>query len=309
MKKINGIDNFSLSCESIITIGTFDGVHKGHQKILKKIVDDSKKLNLKSIVLTFFPHPRTVLNPKTPLKLINTIDERKSHFENLGIDILITHPFDKNFSELSPEEFVRDILITKLNVKKILIGYDHRFGKNRVAGIDDLKKLALKYKFDVNEISVEEQNNVSISSTKIRNSINEGKIEIAKSFLGYNYTIKGKVIKGNMIGRTLGFPTANLEIKENYKLLPKNGVYLIYTLLEEQIYYGMMNIGIKPTLKSNKQTIEVNLFGWEKDIYDQSIQIFVLKFIRDEKKFSSLNKLTNQIKIDKKTCLEYIKKK
>ena len=161
-------DNHKEKRPSIVTIGTFDGVHKGHQKILKKIVGDSKKLNLKSIVLTFFPHPRTVLNPKTPLKLINTIDERKSHFENLGIDILITHPFDKNFSELSPEEFVRDILITKLNVKKILIGYDHRFGKNRVAGIDDLKKLALKYKFDVNEISVEEQNNVSISSTKIR---------------------------------------------------------------------------------------------------------------------------------------------
>ena len=309
MKKINGIDNFSINSESIITLGTFDGVHKGHQKILKKLIKEAKKLNLESIVLTFFPHPRTVLNPNFPLKLINTINERTRLFEKSGIDTLITHPFDKNFSELTPEKFVKDILVNKLNIKKILIGYDHRFGKNRTAGIKDLKTLGLKYNFKVIEISVQEQNNVSISSTKIRNSIIQGNIKKAKSYLGYDFSLKGKVVKGNEIGRTIGFPTANLEIEENYKLIPKNGVYLIYTILEKQVFFGMMNIGVKPTLKIEKESIEVNLFDWEKDIYGEFIEVFILDYIRDEAKFDSLTDLTDQIKIDKKTCLKLIEEK
>tara|TARA_B100001996_G_scaffold222659_1_gene171261 strand:- start:4733 stop:5662 length:930 start_codon:yes stop_codon:yes gene_type:complete len=309
MKKINGIDNFSINSESIITIGTFDGVHKGHQKILKKLITESKKLNLESIVLTFFPHPRTVLNPNYPLKLINTIDERSRLLEKSGINTLITHPFDKNFSQLSPEDFVKDILVNKLNIKKILIGYDHRFGKNRTAGIKDLKKLGLKYNFKVIEISAQEQNNVSISSTKIRNSIIQGKMKKAKSSLGYDFSLKGKVIKGNEIGRTIGFPTANLEIEEDYKLIPKNGVYLIYTKLEKQVFFGMMNIGVKPTLELKKESIEVNLFDWKKDIYGEFLEVFILDYIRDEKKFDSLIDLTDQIKIDKKTCLKLIEGK
>ena len=309
MKKINGIDNFSINSESIITLGTFDGVHKGHQKILNKLIEESKKLNLESIVLTFFPHPRTVLNPNYPLKLINTIEERTRLFEKSGIDTLITHPFDKNFSQLSPEEFVKDILVNKLNIKKILIGYDHRFGKNRTAGIKDLKKLGLKYKFKVIEISAQEQNNVSISSTKIRNSIIDGKMIKAKSYLGYDFSLKGRVIKGNEIGRTIGFPTANLEIEEDYKLIPKNGVYLISTQLEKQVFFGMMNIGVKPTLELKKESIEVNLFDWEKDIYGEFLEVFILDYIRDEKKFDSLIDLTHQIKIDKKTCLKLIEGK
>ena len=309
MKKINGIDNFSINSESIITIGTFDGVHKGHQKILKKLIKESKKLNLESIVLTFFPHPRTVLNPNYALKLINTIDERSRLLEKSGINTLITHPFDKNFSQLSPEDFVKDILVNKLNIKKILIGYDHRFGKNRTAGIKDLKKLGLKYNFKVIEISAQEQNNVSISSTKIRNSIIQGKMKKAKSSLGYDFSLKGKVIKGNEIGRTIGFPTANLEIEEDYKLIPKNGVYLIYTKLEKQVFFGMMNIGVKPTLELKKESIEVNLFDWKKDIYGEFLEVFILDYIRDEKKFDSLIDLTDQIKIDKKTCLKLIEGK
>jgi len=309
MKKINGIDNFLINSESIITLGTFDGVHKGHQKILKKLITESKKLNLESIVLTFFPHPRTVLNPNSPLKLINTINERTQLFEKSGIDTLITHPFDKNFSELGPEEFVKDILVNKLNIKKILIGYDHRFGKNRTAGIKDLKKLGLKYNFKVIEISAQEQNNVSISSTKIRNSIILGKMKKAKSYLGYDFSLIGKVIKGNEIGRTIGFPTANLEIEEDYKLIPKNGVYLIYTKLEKQVFFGMMNIGVKPTLELKKESIEVNLFDWKKDIYGEFLEVFILDYIRDEKKFDSLIDLKHQIKIDKKTCLKLIEGK
>ena len=222
---------------------------------------------------------------------------------------MITHPFDKNFSELTPEKFVKDILVNKLNIKKILIGYDHRFGKNRTAGIKDLKTLGLKYNFKVIEISVQEQNNVSISSTKIRNSIIQGNIKKAKSYLGYDFSLKGKVVKGNEIGRTIGFPTANLEIEENYKLIPKNGVYLIYTILEKQVFFGMMNIGVKPTLKIEKESIEVNLFDWEKDIYGEFIEVFILDYIRDETKFDSLTDLTDQIKIDKKTCLKLIEEK
>ena len=309
MKKINGVKNFSINSPSILTLGTFDGVHMGHQKILKKLKAEAKKDNLKSIVLTFFPHPRTVLNPDLTLKLINTIEERTILFEKSEIDILITHPFDKNFSELSPEKFVKNILVNKLKIKKILIGYDHRFGKNRTAGFKDLKIFGLKYGFEVIEISVEEKNNVSISSSKIRNSIIEGDIKTAKSYLGYDFSLKGKVVNGNAIGRTIGFPTANLNIDQDYKLIPKNGVYLIRTVLDGKIVYGMMNIGVKPTLKSKDISIEVNLFEWGGDLYGKMIEVFILQYIREEKKFDSLIRLENQIKLDKKTCIKLIKEK
>ena len=309
MKKINGVYNFSINSSTILTLGTFDGVHKGHQKILKKLKTEAKKDNLKSVVLTFFPHPRTVLNPDFPLKLINTIEERSNLFEKSGIDILITHPFDKNFSELSPDEFVKNILVDKLNIKKILIGYDHRFGKNRTAGIMDLKSFGLKYNFQVIEISVEEQNKVSISSTKIRNSVEKGNLSKAKSYLGYDFSLKGKVIKGNAIGRTLGFPTANLNIEEDYKLIPKKGVYLISTQLDNKVVFGMMNIGVKPTLDLKKETIEVNLFNWNKNLYGKVIKVFVMEYLRGEKKFDSLNDLKNQIELDEKTCAKLIEEK
>ena len=309
MKKINGINDFSINTPSILTLGTFDGVHKGHQKILRKLNSEAKKNKLKSIVLTFFPHPRTVLNPKSTLRLINTIKERTELFEKSKIDILITHPFDKNFSELSPEKFVKEILVEKLNIKKILIGYDHRFGKNRKAGIKDLKKFGLKYDFEVIEIGVQEQNNVSISSTKIRKSIENGNINKAKSYLGYDFSIEGEVIKGNAIGRTIGFPTANLNIEEDYKLVPKRGVYLIKTFLDNKKVFGMMNIGVKPTLKIDQETIEVNLFNWDQNLYGKVIKVFTLEYIRDERKFDSIIDLEEQIKLDKKTCFKLIEEK
>ena len=309
MKRVNGINNFLIHSPTILTLGTFDGVHKGHQKILKKLNSEAKKAKLKSIVLTFFPHPRIVLNPRSNLKLINTIKERSELLEKSGIDFLITHPFDKTFSELSPEKFVKNILVDKLKIKKILIGYDHKFGKNRTAGIEDLKKFGLKYDFDVIEISAKEQNKVTISSTKIRKSIENVDFNKAKSFLGYHFNIEGLVIKGNAIGRTIGFPTANLDISEDYKLIPKRGVYLIFSLIENKKVFGMMNIGIKPTLNNDRETIEVNFFDWEKDLYNKQVKVYVLNFIRDEKKFTSLIKLEEQIKLDKKTCLKLIDEK
>ena len=309
MKRVNGINNFLIHSPTILTLGTFDGVHKGHQKILKKLNSEANKAKLKSIVLTFFPHPRIVLNPRSNLKLINTIKERSELLEKSGIDFLITHPFDKTFSELSPEKFVKNILVDKLKIKKILIGYDHKFGKNRTAGIEDLKKFGLKYDFDVIEISAKEQNKVTISSTKIRKSIENGDFNKAKSFLGYRFNIEGLVIKGNAIGRTIGFPTANLDVSEDYKLIPKRGVYLIFSLIENKKVFGMMNIGIKPTLNNDRETIEVNFFDWEKDLYKKLIKVYVLDFIRDEQKFTSLIKLEEQIKLDKKTCLKLIDEK
>jgi riboflavin kinase/FMN adenylyltransferase len=309
MKRVNGINNFLIHSPTILTLGTFDGVHKGHQKILKKLNSEANKAKLKSIVLTFFPHPRIVLNPRSNLKLINTIKERSELLEKSGIDFLITHPFDKTFSELSPEKFVKNILVDKLKIKKILIGYDHKFGKNRTAGIEDLKKFGLKYDFDVIEISAKEQNKVTISSTKIRKSIENGDFNKAKSFLGYHFNIEGLVIKGNAIGRTIGFPTANLDVSEDYKLIPKRGVYLIFSLIENKKVFGMMNIGIKPTLNNDRETIEVNFFDWEKDLYTKLIKVYVLDFIRDEQKFTSLIKLEEQIKLDKKTCLKLIDEK
>ena len=309
MKRVNGINNFLIHSPTILTLGTFDGVHKGHQKILKKLNSEANKAKLKSIVVTFFPHPRNVLNPRSSLKLINTIKERSELLEKSGIDFLITHPFDKTFSELSPEKFVKNILVDKLKIKKILIGYDHKFGKNRTAGIEDLKKFGLKYDFDVIEISAKEQNKVTISSTKIRKSIENGDFNKAKSFLGYHFNIEGLVIKGNAIGRTIGFPTANLDVSEDYKLIPKRGVYLIFSLIENKKVFGMMNIGIKPTLNNEIETIEVNFFDWKKDLYKKQVKVYVLDFIRDEKKFTSLIKLEEQIKLDKKTCLKLIDEK
>ena len=309
MKRVNGINNFLIHSPTILTLGTFDGVHKGHQKILKKLNSEANKAKLKSIVLTFFPHPRIVLKPRSNLKLINTIKERSELLEKSGIDFLITHPFDKTFSELSPEKFVKNILVDKLKIKKILIGYDHKFGKNRTAGIEDLKKFGLKYDFDVIEISAKEQNKVTISSTKIRKSIENGDFNKVKSFLGYHFNIEGLVIKGNAIGRTIGFPTANLDVSEDYKLIPKRGVYLIFSLIENKKVFGMMNIGIKPTLNNEIETIEVNFFDWKKDLYKKQVKVYVLDFIRDEKKFTSLIKLEEQIKLDKKTCLKLIDEK
>ena len=204
---------------------------------------------------------------------------------------------------------MKNILVNKLKIKKILIGYDHRFGKNRTAGFEDLKIFGLKYGFEVINISVKEKNNVSISSTKIRNSIIEGDIKTAKSYLGYDFSLEGEVVKGNAIGRTIGFPTANLNINKNYKLIPKNGVYLIRTVLEKKTVYGMMNIGVKPTLSSKNTSIEVNLFEWDGNLYGKVIEVFILNYIREEKKFDSLIKLANQIKLDKKTCVKLIKEK
>ena len=292
---------------TIITIGTFDGVHLGHQSILKKLAEAKENGIYETLLLTFFPHPRMVLQQDTSIKLLNTIEEKAELLDKFGIDNLIIHPFDAAFSNLSAEEFVKEILVDKLNIHKIIIGHDHRFGKNRTADINDLISFGKKYGFEVEQISAQEIDEIAISSTKIRKALLEGDIQLANQYLGYSYFISGKVIDGKKIGRTIGFPTANIEVKENYKLLPKNGVYIVSSQINNMMYYGMMNIGHKPTLGENEQSIEVHFFELNEDIYNKNLEISFLEHIRDEKKFNSITELQSQLEKDKAFSLGFIK--
>lgn len=299
MKTHHSISSFNSQNKTIVTIGTFDGVHVGHQKILQKITQLAKEENCESVVLTFFPHPRMVLQQDNSIKLLNTLSEKEELFQNIGIDHLIIHPFNEEFAQLSAEDFVKTILVDQLNIKKIVIGYDHRFGKNRSADLNDLITFGAKYNFEVEQISAEEINKNAVSSTKIRNSLLDGNIEMANSYLGYHYNFTGIIVKGKQLGRTIGFPTANISIKENYKLLPKNGVYIVRTKIEDKSYFGMMNIGTRPTVDGTTQSVEAHILDFNKEIYNSFITVEVLKFIRDEQKFESLDHLKAQIEKDK----------
>lgn len=290
----------------MVTIGTFDGVHVGHQKILRHITSDAAKSNCESLVLTFFPHPRMVLQEDTEMKQLNTLKEKTELLANLGVDNLVIHPFDKDFSRLTAEEFVKEVLVGIFKIRKIIIGYDHRFGRNRTANIDDLIVFGKTYGFEVEQISVEEINEVSISSTKIRNALLEGDVELAANYLGYNYSLTGVVSKGKQLGRTIGYPTANIQMDESYKLVPLNGVYIAQSIIEDKVLYGMMNIGTRPTVDGTTQTIEINFFDFNKEIYSQKITVSLLKRMRSEQKFESLDELKKQLHQDKQTALAYI---
>ncbi|MFA7446523.1 MAG: bifunctional riboflavin kinase/FAD synthetase, partial [Flavobacteriaceae bacterium] len=254
---------------------------------------------------TFFPHPRMVLHQNSDIKLLNTIQEKQQLLAQIGLDILIVHPFDKTFSELSAEEFVKDILLEKLNIRKIIIGYDHRFGKNRSAGIEDLIFLGKKYDFEVEQIPAQEIDEVSVSSTKIRKALEEGNITLANSYLGYNYFFNATVIEGKKLGRTIGFPTANLKVSEAYKLIPEIGVYVVEGLFEGQKLKGMMNIGFKPTVDGKNLSVEVHFFDFNQDIYGKNIQITVVEKIREEQKFASVEELKMQLEKDRIFALDY----
>ncbi len=305
LKTYNSISDYKTKEKSIVTIGTFDGVHVGHKHILEKLILNAKEHKCESLVLTFFPHPKMVLQETSDVKLLNTMDEKNYLLDKIGIDNLVIHPFDKEFSRLTAEEFVKNILVEKFNVQKIIIGYDHRFGRNRTADINDLVLYGKKYNFEVEEISAQEVNDIAVSSTKIRNAIQDGNITLANNYLGYNYFFSGKIIKGNQLGRTIGFPTANIFIEEEYKLIPKNGVYIVNCLVKNKSVNGIMNIGNRPTISDNKTTIEVYLLDFEDDIYEQNIIVNILNYFRDEEKFNSLEDLKKQLKLDKKTAIKY----
>lgn len=287
-------------------MGTFDGVHLGHKKIIERLLQSSSQ-DEESLVLTFFPHPRMVLQEASDIKLLNTIEERSQLLEKAGLQNLIIHPFDQAFSRLTAEEFVKNILVDIFNIKKIIIGHDHRFGRNRTANIDDLIVFGQEYGFEVEQISAQEIDEVSISSTKIRNALHEGKILLANEYLGYPYFFTGTVVHGKKLGRTIGFPTANLEIEENYKLIPAYGVYAVECMVENQNVNGMLNIGIKPTFEGESASIEVHLFDFEGDLYDKKIKVALRKHIREEQKFSSVEDLKSQLKKDELFARDFFK--
>jgi riboflavin kinase/FMN adenylyltransferase len=306
LKIFHSINEFHSDKKTILTLGTFDGVHIGHAAILKKLTQNTADGKFESAVLTFFPHPRMVLQGKSDLKLLNTINEKIDLLEKIGIENLIIHPFDANFSQLSAEEFVKTVLVDQLHIQKIIIGYDHRFGKNRTANIDDLTAFGLKYGFEVEQISAQEINDISISSTKIRTALENGEINLANEYLGYSYFLSGTVVKGKQLGRTIGFPTANIELEEEYKLVPKNGVYIVAAEIDGKSVYGMMNIGFNPTVQGEKRTIEVHFFDFDLDIYDRHIRVAILQRIRSEEKFESVEFLKIQLGKDKDFSIQYI---
>lgn len=305
MKVYTNIQEFKSTKNVVVTIGTFDGVHLGHNVIINQLKKAAQELGGESVLLTFFPHPRMVVFPDdNELKLLNTIEERKELLEKAGIDHLIIHPFSKAFSRLTALEFVRDILVNRLNAKKVVIGYDHHFGRNREGSFDDLVEFGEVYGFSVEEIPAQDIQQINVSSTKIRTSLLAGEIHAATQFLGYPYYINGTVVKGDKIGREIGFPTANIKPDETYKLIPKNGVYAVKVIVNEKEYDGMLNIGIRPTLKGINETIEVNIFDFDEEIYGQKIQVKFYERIRDEQPFEDLNELKNQLSIDKSKTIQ-----
>jgi riboflavin kinase/FMN adenylyltransferase len=312
LKIFHSINDFQVSTKgsikkTILTLGTFDGVHFGHKKILEKLTQNTENGKYESLVLTFFPHPRMVLQEDSDIKLLNTIDEKIDLLDKIGIQNLIIHPFDEKFSRLTAEEFVKNILVDQFHIHKIIIGHDHRFGRNRTANIEDLKTFGKEYNFEVEEISAQEIKEVSVSSTKIRQALSEGKISLANEYLGYNYSLTGIVTKGKQLGRTIGFPTANIQLEENFKLIPKNGVYIVKSTIESKTVLGMMNIGNNPTVEGKSQTIEINFFDFNEDLYGQKITVSLLERIRSEQKFESVFLLKEQLEKDKNTSLDYFR--
>ena len=298
MREITDITTFTTQQPTVLTIGTFDGVHLGHQKIVERVVTTARQEGLLATVFTFFPHPRMVVQHDKGLKLIHTLEEKKQLLQQLGVDLLVVQPFNEAFAQLSAEEFVSTILVQHLNVKKVIIGYDHRFGRNRTANINDMRLFGEKYGFAVEEISVQEVDEVSVSSTKIREALNKGDVTTAEHYLGTPYSLTGRVVHGLKLGRTLGYPTANIQVTEDYKLIPKDGVYVVYSYIGGQKVYGMMSIGKNPTIEGKGASIEVYFFDFNGDLYDQKLTIEFVQYLREEQKFATIDLLKKQLQDD-----------
>ena len=306
MREITDITTFSTHQPTVLTIGTFDGVHLGHQKIIERVVATARQEGLLATIFTFFPHPRMVVQHDKSLKLIHTLEEKKQLLQRLGVDLLVVQPFNEAFAQLTAEEFVSTILVQHLNVKKVIIGYDHRFGRNRTANINDMRLFGEKYGFAVEEISVQEVDEVSVSSTKIREALNKGDVTTAEHYLGTPYSLTGTVVHGLKLGRTLGYPTANIQVTEDYKLIPKDGVYAVYSYIGARKVYGMMSIGKNPTIEGKGASIEVYFFDFNGDLYDRELTIYFVKYLREERKFSSVALLKKQLQDDETTARKAI---
>lgn len=332
MKLYQHINEFKKLDKAVVTIGTFDGLHLGHREIIQRLKELAQQTGGETVVLTFFPHPRMILRPEDhDIKLINTMPEKAELLRNLGIDHLIITPFSRDFSNQTPEEYIRDILVDKIGTKKIVIGYDHRFGKDRLGDLQQLQQFQLKYDYEVEEISEQDVHDVAVSSTKIRSALLQGKISTATEFLGYPFFMSGKVIRGDQIGRTIGYPTANLFIPETYKLIPGDGIYAVKVAVSsthsaksyqpvadletpdsrlptlDSYLYGMAYIGHRPTINGMTRNIEVNIFDFTGDIYDHTLRMDFHAFIREDVRFNSLDELTVQLGKDRESVLAYFR--
>jgi riboflavin kinase/FMN adenylyltransferase len=308
MKIYHNIDEFVPIKNAVVTIGTFDGVHLGHRKIISRIKELADSINGETVILTFFPHPRMILHPEDQhIKLINTINEKAELLEQLGVDHLIITPFSRDFSNQSPEDYIRDVLVGKIGTKKIVIGYDHHFGKDRTGGLPELQRFAPVYDFEVIEIPEQDIHDVAISSTRIRQALLNNDIELANEFLGYNFFITGKVMRGDQIGRTINYPTANILIEETYKLIPADGIFAVKVMVSGQKLKGMGYIGQRPTINGMTRNTEVNIFDFEQDIYTQPIRMEFLHFVRGDIKFESLDQLKAQLSKDKADVMKLLR--
>ncbi|MFO7822885.1 MAG: bifunctional riboflavin kinase/FAD synthetase [Cyclobacterium sp.] len=295
--------------DPVVTIGTFDGVHLGHQKILKRVKEFARKIKGETVLVSFWPHPRMVLFPNSHgIQLLNTFDEKADLLETFGIDHLISIPFTAEFSEMTSDDFIQEILVNKIKTKKLVIGYDHRFGKDRAGGFEHLKARQERYKFDLEEIPRQDIDDIGISSTKIRKALNTGNIGIANEFLGRPYQLEGTVVEGDKIGRTIGFPTANILVEEADKLVPADAAYLVKVEIEEESFAGMLNIGNRPTVSGSKKSIEVHILDFQKEIYGKNIRIMFLDFLRAQKKFANLIDLKTQLEKDRQMAAKFFGK-
>ena len=308
MKIYHNINEFKAVKNAVVTIGTFDGVHLGHRKIIERLKELADECGGETVILTFFPHPRMILNPEDEsLKLINTIHEKAALLEQLGIDHLIITPFSRDFSNQSPEAYIRDVLVDTIGTKKIVIGYDHRFGKDRAGNFDDLLKLSTTYGYDVVEIPEQDINDVAVSSTLIREALLNGAIELANNFLGYPFFITGKVGRGDQIGRTIGYPTANIMIEESYKLIPDDGIFSAKVIVRGVSHKGMAYIGSRPTINGITRNIEVNIFDFDTEIYGEEISMQFFNYVRGDVKFDGLEGLKIQLAKDRDDVLALLR--
>ena len=307
MEIIENIYTTTQQKPTILTVGTFDGVHTAHKNIIQKIKEQAQLKNYKSLIITFYPHPQTILKG-TPIKCLTTFEEKAKLIQEIGIDAIVKLPFTKELSEMSSETFIQEILVNALSTKKIIIGYDHRFGKNKEGNIELLKKKGELYGFEVEEISKIEIEKQTISSTQIRKALSEGNITTANQLLGRNYTIQGTIIHGDKIAKTLGYPTANIQIHNPEKLIPMHGIYLVKTSVKHKKYFGMLYHGNNQTTNHTKEKIEVNIFQFSENIYGEHIEVEFLHFIRHDKKFESITLLQKQIQNDEQTARQIIQK-
>ena len=308
MKIYHGIDDFTQLQYAVVTSGTFDGVHVGHQKIFSRLREIASRNFGETVVLTYWPHPRLVLYPEDDsLKLLNTFEEKAELLKDQGIQHLIRIPFTKEFSQLTSEQFIQDVLVKTIGTRKLVIGYDHHFGKNREGSFEQLKINAPRYGFDVEEIPRQEVDHVAVSSTKIRKALEEGDIDTANHFLGQPYRLSGRVVTGDRIGNTIGFPTANIEIDTKYKLIPSDGIYAVKVGHAHRTYGGMLYIGYRPTLQGTRRNIEVNIFDFDENIYGESITVHFLKLLRGDMTFTGLDEMKIQLQKDKKDALEVLR--